>query len=58
MNIVYVKIIDVSTGKNEPPIDIVLFQGIAKGDKMDLIVQKCTEVGVKEIYPVLQRGLL
>lgn len=54
-DLVYVKIIDVTTGKNEPPIDIVLFQGIAKGDKMDLIVQKCTEVGVKEIFPVLTK---
>src|SRR5690606_32483794 len=52
-NVVYVKIIDLMVGKNEPPIDIVLFQSIAKGDKMDLIVQKSTEVGVKEIFPVI-----
>lgn len=52
---VYAKIIGVALGKSEPPIDIVLFQGIAKGDKMDLIVQKSTEVGVKEIVPVLTK---
>lgn len=39
-------------GENEPNIDICLFQGLAKGDKMDYIVQKCTEVGVKEFYGV------
>lgn len=54
-DVVYVKIIDVVKGRNEPPIDIVLFQGVAKGDKMDLIVQKSTEVGVKEIHPVITK---
>jgi 16S rRNA (uracil1498-N3)-methyltransferase len=49
---VVVKILDVWEGENEPPIHINLFQGIAKGDKMDLIIQKCTEVGAKEIFPV------
>ncbi len=50
---VITRILEVQAGKNEPPIYIKLFQGIAKGDKMDLIVQKCTEVGVKEIFPVV-----
>jgi len=54
-DMVYGKIIDVTYGKNEPPIEIVLFQGIAKGDKMDLIVQKSTEIGVKHIYPVVTK---
>ncbi|MBR6329155.1 MAG: 16S rRNA (uracil(1498)-N(3))-methyltransferase [Lachnospiraceae bacterium] len=31
---------------------IYLFQGLPKGDKMDLIVQKAVELGVKEIIPV------
>lgn len=54
-DMVYVKIMDVTVGKNEPPIEIILFQGIAKGDKMDLIVQKSTEIGVKHIYPVMTK---
>ncbi|WP_114297124.1 16S rRNA (uracil(1498)-N(3))-methyltransferase [Anaerobacterium chartisolvens] len=36
----------------EPPIDIVLFQGIPKSDKMDFIIQKSVELGVKSIIPV------
>ena len=39
-------------GCNEPPIDIILYQGLTKGSKMDLIVQKGTEVGIKEFYPL------
>jgi len=36
----------------ESNLNIVLFQAITKGDKMDLIVQKATELGVNSIYPV------
>jgi len=38
---------------NESPIDVYLFQGLPKSQKMDLIVQKSTELGVKEITPVI-----
>lgn len=36
----------------EPPLQVTLVQGLAKGDKMDLIVQKCTEVGVTRVWPI------
>ncbi len=36
----------------ESPIDIVLIQALAVGDKMDLIVQKAVELGVREIVPL------
>ncbi len=36
----------------ESDIDITLYQGLPKSDKMDYIVQKATELGVKEIVPV------
>lgn len=39
----------------EPPIETVLYQGIPKGDKMDLIIQKTVELGVTEIIPVEMR---
>lgn len=39
-------------GKNESKVEIALFQGLSKGNKMDLIFQKGTEVGIKEFYPV------
>ncbi len=39
--------------KTELPIDITLAQAIPKGDKMDIIIQKATELGVKRIIPIV-----
>ena len=36
----------------EPSLRLTLYQGVPKGDKMDYIVQKCTEAGVFRIVPV------
>ncbi|MDD3360588.1 MAG: 16S rRNA (uracil(1498)-N(3))-methyltransferase [Hespellia sp.] len=36
----------------ELPSKIYLFQGLPKGDKMELIVQKAVELGVYEVIPV------
>ncbi|MBH1665250.1 16S rRNA (uracil(1498)-N(3))-methyltransferase [Stenotrophomonas maltophilia] len=36
----------------ESPLAITLMQGIARGEKMDLILQKATELGVSSILPV------
>lgn len=38
---------------NESPLRIVLLQAVARGEKMDWIVQKTTELGVDGIVPVL-----
>jgi 16S rRNA (uracil1498-N3)-methyltransferase len=38
---------------NESPLALTLAQGVARGDKMDLIVQKATELGVVRIVPLL-----
>ncbi len=37
----------------ESPLNIVLLQGLLKGERMDLVIQKSTELGVKEIIPVI-----
>ena len=37
---------------NESPLPVTLLQGIARGEKMDLILQKATELGVQAIVPV------
>jgi len=37
---------------NESPLAITLLQGIARGEKMDMILQKSTELGVAAIVPV------
>lgn len=39
----------------EPPIKLRLYQGLAKGDKMDFVVQKAVELGVSEIVPFTSR---
>jgi len=38
---------------NESPLRITLLQGIARGEKMDLILQKATELGVHRVVPVV-----
>jgi 16S rRNA (uracil1498-N3)-methyltransferase len=38
---------------NESPVHITLVQGIARGEKMDWILQKATELGVQRIVPVI-----
>ena len=37
----------------EPALSVTLFQGLPKSDKMDLIVQKATELGVSRIVPLI-----
>ena len=37
----------------EPPFPITLYQGLPKGDKMEWIIEKCVEVGVTKIVPVI-----
>lgn len=41
----------------ESRLNLALVQGILKGEKMDWVIQKTTELGVKEIIPVItERG--
>jgi 16S rRNA (uracil1498-N3)-methyltransferase len=41
----------------ESPVNIHLMQGILKGGKMDFVIQKTTELGIKEITPFIsERG--
>lgn len=44
---------------NESPLNLVLCQAMLKGEKMDLVVQKAAELGVKEIIPLItERSLV
>jgi 16S rRNA (uracil1498-N3)-methyltransferase len=36
----------------ESPLHVTLAQGISRGERMDIVVQKATELGVKRIVPV------
>ena len=46
------KICGVSRSRSEPPCFITLYQAIAKGDKMETVIQKAVELGVCRIVPV------
>lgn len=48
----WVKILERYEAETELPSKIYLFQGLPKGDKMELIIQKAVELGVYEIIPV------
>lgn len=37
----------------ESPLNLILVQGLLKGENMDLIVRKTTELGIKELVPVI-----
>ena len=44
-------IIEEGFQNTELPVELHLFQGLPKADKMELIIQKCTELGVHRIVP-------
>ncbi len=46
-------IVDMHDNNAELPADIYLFQGVPKGDKMETIIQKCVELGVYSVIPVM-----
>ncbi len=46
------KILEIREGGTELPVEIYLFQGLPKSDKMELIIQKAVELGVFKIIPV------
>lgn len=49
------EILDRRAFSREPDIDIALFQGIPKHGKMDTVVRKSVELGVKKIVPVFMK---
>jgi len=44
-----IKILSTEKSKNEPKIELVIYQALAKGDKLSLIMQKITEIGASEL---------
>lgn len=46
-------VISSERSKAEPGLSITLYQAMPKGDKLELIIQKCVELGVCRIVPVL-----
>ncbi len=52
---VLARILETDEDSSELPGRICLFQGLPKGDKMELIIQKAAELGAHEIVPVATR---
>ncbi len=50
---VALRVTEVRPVGSESPLPLTLAQGVARGEKMDLIVQKATELGVVRIVPLL-----
>lgn len=48
-------ILDIDSTVTELPVEITLFQGLPKSDKMEMIIQKTVELGVNRIVPVASR---
>ncbi len=51
-NAVSVRILEKLAESHEPAVKITLAQGLAKGEKMDFIIQKAVELGAYSIVPV------
>ncbi len=47
-----IEVIGALTPIPAPPVRITLAQGVLKGAKMDLVIQKATELGVSSIVPI------
>ena len=50
---VTVDVISKKPCENEPDVFVTLYQALPKSDKMDFIIQKCVELGVSRIVPML-----
>lgn len=51
--VIRAKILEMYKTNTESSVNVTLFQGIPKATKMDLIIQKNVELGVKKIVPVI-----
>ena len=51
-NAAHLEILQKEKTSTEPPISVTLYQGVTKGDKLDMVVQKCVELGCVKFVPV------
>jgi 16S rRNA (uracil1498-N3)-methyltransferase len=47
------KILETTPVNSEPALTLTLFQAMPKSEKMELIIQKCTELGIYRIVPFI-----
>ena len=51
--VVELRILDKQRCAREPELKAILYQGIPKGNKFETVVQKCVELGIYKIIPVI-----
>ncbi len=47
------RIVSSRPSENEPPYRAAVYQALVKGDRFDVVLQKSTELGACDIYPVI-----
>jgi 16S rRNA (uracil1498-N3)-methyltransferase len=52
-DVVFVDVREHRALERESPLQLTLAQGVSRGERMDLVIQKATELGVHRIVPVL-----
>lgn len=52
---VVARIVDILGTNGELPVEITLYQGLPKSDKLELIIQKAVELGAVRIVPVVTK---
>lgn len=52
-NLTIAKVIGIQQNQSEMKVKTVLYQGLPKGQKMETIIQKCVELGIDEIVPIV-----
>lgn len=55
---IVLEILGVSDKIGEPNVNITLYMAMLKGDKMDLVIQKAVELGVKYITPFISKNVV
>ena len=57
-NYIELQIISNAKKQGEPFVNLSLFVALLKGDKMDLVIQKAVELGVKTIVPFISKNTI
>lgn len=57
-NYIELKILGNAKKQGEPFINLTLFVALLKGDKMDFVIQKAVELGVKKIVPFISKNTI
>jgi len=49
------RVIEICPSESEPDVAVTLYVSVTKGEKMDFVIQKAVELGVRTIVPVLSK---